>query len=117
MLRPVLFFALAAGLWITGCHSAYIEATVSNRTPQPLTLLEVDYPSASFGTQNLAPGQNFHYRFKILGSGATTIVWTDATQHDHKNSGPQLLEGEEGNLNIVFTPDGSPTWNLRLSKP
>ena len=79
-----LLLALAALLTLTGCHSAYIAATISNRTPEPLSLIEVDYPSASFGTQALAPGQDFHYRFKVLGNGATTILWTDAAHHDQK---------------------------------
>ena len=56
-----------------GCHSPYVAATVSNRTSQPIDLLEVDYPSASFGTQSLAPGADFHYRFKVLGSPQQNI--------------------------------------------
>lgn len=108
------FLAFAALLTLTGCHSAYIAATVSNRTPDPLSLIEVDYPSASFGTQSLAPGQDFHYRFKVLGSGATAILWTDAAHHDQKISGPLLREGDEGTLTITVNSGTSPTWNLRL---
>ena len=88
--------ALAAALTLAGCHSATIAATISNHTSAPLSLIELDYPSASFGTQTLAPGQDFHYRFKIIGSGATTILWTDAAHQDHKNSGPTLRDGDDG---------------------
>jgi sugar (pentulose or hexulose) kinase len=109
-----LLLALAALLTLTGCHSAYIAATIANRTPEPLSLIEVDYPSASFGTQALAPGQDFHYRFKVLGNGATTILWTDAAHHDQKNSGPTLREGDEGTLTVTFNSSTSPTWNLQL---
>lgn len=109
-----LLLALAALFTLTGCHSAYIAATISNRTPEPLSLIEVDYPSASFGTQALAPGQDFHYRFKVLGNGATTILWTDAAHHDQKNSGPTLREGDEGTLTVTFNSSTSPTWNLQL---
>ena len=83
-------------------------------TSAPLSLIEVDYPSASFGTQALAPGQDFHYRFKVLGSGATTILWTDAAHQDHKNSGPPLREGDDGTLTITFNSSANPTWNLQL---
>jgi hypothetical protein len=100
---------LASLLTIAGCHSPYIEATVSNRTTQPIELLEVDYPSASFGTQNLAPGADFHYRFKVLGSGPTKLLYTDNTHHDHKSDGPSLNEGTEGRLTITITPEGA-TW-------
>jgi hypothetical protein len=104
--------ALAACLSLgTGCHSAYIETTVTNHTAQPIQLLEVDYPSASFGTQNLAPGASFHYRFKILGSGPTKLLYTDATHQDHTSSGPALTEGQEGTLTITLEPSTT-QWHL-----
>jgi len=103
--------ALAAALTLTGCHSAHIEATISNRTSAPIPLIEVDYPSASFGTQNLAPGHDFHYRFKVLGNGATSVLWTDAAHQDHKAPGPSLKESDEGSLTITFNPTG-PVWNF-----
>jgi hypothetical protein len=114
-MRPVnLVLALAALLTIGGCHSAYVAATISNHTHEPLSVIEVDYPSASFGTQALVPGQDFHYRFKVLGNGATAILWTDAAHHDQKNSGPPLREGDEGALTITFNSGASPTWSLQL---
>ena len=108
-LSPLLM--LAAAFAVAGCHSAYIEATISNRAGEPLSLVELDYPSASFGTQTLATGQDFHYRFKVLGNGATTLLWTDAAHHDHKSSGPTMHENDEGALAITITPAG-PTWNF-----
>jgi hypothetical protein len=97
---------LAALIATTGCRSPYIEATVSNRTGQAIELVEVDYPSASFGTQNLAPGADFHYRFKILGSGPTKILYTDSTHKDHKADGPSYQEGAEGRLTITISSTG-----------
>jgi hypothetical protein len=111
-MRLTHLFAITAVLTLTGCHSAYIEATVSNRTPEPLSLIELDYPSASFGTQTLASGADFHYRFKVLGSGPTTLLWTDAAHHDHKNSGPIFHENDEGTLTITINPTG-PAWNFQ----
>jgi hypothetical protein len=107
----LLAFATSA---LAGCHSPYIVATLSNRTSQPLSLVELDYPSASFGTQNLAPGQDFHYRFKVLGSGTTTLLWTDAAHRDHKDPGPALRERDEGTLTIAFPPAAAPVWDLHL---
>jgi hypothetical protein len=112
-MRLFKLFALAAGV-LTGCHSATIDATISNHTGDPIALMEVDYPSASFGAQTLAPGQDFHYNFKILGDGPTTLLWTDSAHRDHKKSGPALREGQEGKLSIVFNPNADPTWNLQL---
>lgn len=99
---------------LAGCHSAYIAVTIENRSGQAIELLEVDYPSASFGTQNLLAGAEFHYRFKVLGSGGTTMLWTDAGHKDHKSTGPSLKEGDEGQMVIVLTPAGSATWSESL---
>lgn len=93
-------------LSLTACRSAYVQTTVSNHTAEPLSLIEVDYPSASFGTQDLAPGADFHYRFKVLGSGAMKIIYTDAERKEHTANGPLLVEGTEGPLAIVVNPTG-----------
>ncbi|NYF80665.1 hypothetical protein [Granulicella arctica] len=101
-----LLMPAAALLALTGCHSAIVEATISNRTAAPIPLIEVDYPSASFGTENLAPGKDFHYRFKILGDGPTKVVYTDQSQHEQHNDGPTLREGDEGHITVLFAQDG-----------
>ncbi len=120
--HPMRIPPLAATLLLlaTGCHSAFIEATLSNRTPTPITLVELDYPSASFGTQTLAPGADFHYRFKVLGSGPLKFLYTDQGRHDHTLPGPTLQEGDEGALTITLTPAGvdwSPHLTNRIVAP
>lgn len=103
-LRKIVSTALlTAGIFLSGCHSAYINATVSNHGTTAISVVQVEYPSASFGTQTLAPGQDFHYRFKILGSGLMKITYTDTAGADHKATGPELKEGNEGSLSIVVT--------------
>ncbi len=104
--RSPLLAASTLLLCGVGCHSAMVDATVQNHSGTALSLLEVDYPSASFGTQNLADGADFHYRFKILGSGPLKITYTDSTRHDHAAIGPTLEEGSEGLVNITVEPSG-----------
>jgi hypothetical protein len=106
--------ASAAFLLCSGCKSPSIAAVVSNRSGAPVTLIEVDYPSASFGHDALANGASFPYRFNIIGSGETKISWTDASRHNHISAGPELHEGQHGPLTIVITPDGA-TWTARLA--
>ena len=96
--------AISLLLLLTGCHSAMVDATVENRSGATISLLEIDYPSASFGTQNLASGADFHYRFKVLGSGPLKASYTDSAQHDHTSSGPTLNEGAEGLLTVTIDP-------------
>ena len=105
--------ALAALAALTGCHSHYISMDVRNATGKPITLIEVDYPSASFGIDALAAGATYHYRFKILGDGPTKILWTDAAEHNHTVTGPSLSEGQEGTLEATITATTA-TWQSNL---
>lgn len=100
-------------LGAAGCHSAFVSATVVNHSGAPVRLIEVDYPSASFGTEALADGATFKYRFKVLGSSATKISWTDAHGADHTSTGPALHEGQEGALTVSIEPTAA-TWTSRL---
>ena len=93
-------------LSLFGCHSASVTATVANRTAKPISLIQIDYPSASFGTQLLNPGQEFKYRFKVLGSGEVKLSFTDDLNRDHKSVGPILNEHSEGVLAITVTDKG-----------
>jgi hypothetical protein len=109
-MRSFSALALLATIFaVVGCQSSFVTTTVSNRTSQPIELLEVDYPSASFGTQALPSGADFHYRFKVLGSGNMKLIYTDGAHHDHKSDGPFLKEGAEGPLTIVIADTGV-TW-------
>ena len=98
---------------LTGCHSHYVSIDVRNLTNKPITLLEVDYPSASFGVDTLAAGTTYHYRFKILGDGPTKVLWTDAAQQQHTVAGPSLSEGQEGTLTADITATTA-SWKSNL---
>ena len=104
-MRLLCALVLLPALALTACRSAFVTATIQNRTSQPIQLLEVDYPSASFGTQSLAPGADFHYRFKVLGEGKLKLVYTDAAHQEKKFEGPFLKEGAEGPLTITIIPN------------
>jgi hypothetical protein len=106
-MRSLRCLLLLPAFLFVGCHSPFVEATVSNRTSQTLELIEVDYPSASFGTQSLAAGADFHYRFKVLGEGKLKLTYTDAAHHDQKSEGFLLKEGAEGPIHITIAPDGA----------
>jgi len=104
---------LAGLIGTTGCASKYVEAVVRNETGATVSLVEVDYPSASFGTETLAAGAEYHYRFKILGSGATKVIWTDSARKEHTVAGPELKEGEQGRVTITLT-DGNAGWDVQI---
>jgi hypothetical protein len=100
-------------LGMAGCRSAFVEADVVNGTGAAVSLVEVDYPSASFGVESLGAGAKYHYRFKIQGEGATKVMWTDAARKEHTVAGPKLSEGEQGPLTVTITGDGA-VWKAEL---
>jgi hypothetical protein len=107
---------LAAVLfWIAGCHSYHIETTVENRTGGAIQLLEVDYPSASFGADKLAAGELFHYRIQLRGNGPLKVLFTGSDGQPRQIEGPVLAEPQEGRLEIVLLPGGKAEFHPQLT--
>jgi hypothetical protein len=113
MKQALAVVCAVATLGLSGCHSAYVQASITNATASPITLVELDYPSASFGTGSLAPGATYHYRFQMIGSGDAKVIWTDAAQHEHTVKGPALHEKQEGTLAVKISGD-SAEWTTHL---
>jgi len=114
--RAVLTIALLPGLSaLAGCHSNHIETTIENRTGAPVRLLEVDYPSASFGTDSIAPGASFHYRFQVLGNGPIKLQYTGPNEHPFQVTGPQVDEHQDGRMEIVLLPGGKAEFHPQLT--
>jgi len=104
----------AAGL-LEGCHSAHVEVAVENRTGAPVRLLEVDYPSASFGSDQLATGATMHYRIQVQGRGPVKLQYTAADGRQLQVEGPTLAERQEGSLEVVVLPGGKAEFHPHLS--
>jgi hypothetical protein len=102
----LIFSTAVACVFLTACHSYHIDSTIENRTGAPVQLLEVDYPSASFGDDRLDTGAVFHYRFQVRGSGQLTIEYTDPSGRQIHINGPALIEPQHGQLQIVLLPAG-----------
>src|SRR5580658_3890781 len=97
-----LLIALPALIATAGCHSYHIETTVENRTGGAIQLLEVDYPSASFGDNTLAADGVYHYRIQLRGSGPLKVQYTTGDGRPIEIEGPTLAELQEGKLQIVL---------------
>ncbi len=106
---------LVSVVGLSGCRSRYIEATVHNGSGAAVSVVEVDYPSASFGKETLADGADYHYRFKVQGDGPLKVLWTDAENHDHTVGGPQLREGSEGTL-VVTIKANDAAWDVNVRR-
>jgi hypothetical protein len=113
--RAAGLLAVTAIVAATGCHSYHVDSTVENRTGAPIQLLEVDYPSASFGADTLAAGQVFHYRIQLRGSGPLKVQYTAADGHQAQIDGPSVVERQEGTLEIVLLPGGKAEFHPHLA--
>jgi hypothetical protein len=106
MLRFAAFLLPVVAL-LAGCHSSHIDMTVENRTGAPIELLEVDYPSASFGADTLAAGAEFRYRIQVRLNGAVKVQYTESTTREVRQiTGPKLYEGQQGRFTIMLLPAG-----------
>jgi hypothetical protein len=106
---------LASGFALTGCHSAHVEVTVENHTGGPIRLLEVDYPTASFGADSLAAGATMHYRIQLQGTGPLKVQYTGDNNHQAQIQGPDLFQGQEGRLEIVLEPTEKAEFHPQLT--
>jgi hypothetical protein len=101
-----------------GCRSYHIETTIENKTGTAIDLLEVDYPSASFGTDILAANATYHYRFQVRGEGPVKVQYNDSATHQLRQmTGPKLIERQEGTLEIVLLPGGKAEFHPALTSP
>ncbi|WP_348261491.1 hypothetical protein P8935_17020 [Telmatobacter sp. DSM 110680] len=100
---------------LTACHSYHIEATVENHTGGTVTLLEVDYPSASFGKDTLAADEVFHHRIQTRGDGPISVQYTGPHGRTVQVQGPQIYEQQEGSIEIVLLPNGKAEFHPALS--
>ncbi|MGO9337994.1 MAG: hypothetical protein ACLPY1_10855 [Terracidiphilus sp.] len=112
--RALSVLAIGALMALTACHSYHVDATVENRTGAPIQLLEVDYPSASFGEDSLAAGQVFHYRIQLRGSGPLKVQYT-ADGRQAQIDGPSLAERQEGTFEIILLPGGKAEFHPHLT--
>ncbi|KAA6456201.1 hypothetical protein DYQ86_25695 [Acidobacteria bacterium AB60] len=108
---------IAAALWLAGpigCHSYHVDMTVENRTGGPIRLLEVDYPSASFGADSLDAGAVMHYRIQLSANGTLKVQYTTPDNHQVQIQGPAVTQGQEGKLAIILQPSGKADFNPEL---
>jgi hypothetical protein len=106
--------ALTVLVWMAACHSYHVETTVDNRTGETIQLLEVDYPSASFGANSLAVGAVLHYRIQLRGNGPVKVQYTVGNSRQMQIDGPVLAERQEGRLEIVLLPGGKAEFHPEL---
>ena len=111
-----LAVVLAAALVpAAGCHSYHIDTIVENRTGAAIQLLEVDYPSASFGANTLPAGESYRSQIQLRGNGPLKVQFTAIDGRLIQIAGPALAERQEGRLHIVLLPEGKAEFHPELT--
>jgi outer membrane lipopolysaccharide assembly protein LptE/RlpB len=90
----------AAALATSGCRSHVVKVNLINVSRQPVTTIVIDYPGATFGKNQLDPGQTFLYPVKPLETGALKIQFADANGKTHTAVGPELHKNDEGMVDV-----------------
>ncbi|HUY81157.1 MAG TPA: hypothetical protein VMU92_05490 [Acidobacteriaceae bacterium] len=116
--NSLVLAALVLCLGLTACHSPFVQTSIVNQTGSTVKLIEVDYPNASFGTQQIAENGTYHYHFQIQGPGKVKISYTGAKNNIYKSTGPELEKNQEGGLVITLEAGGKVTWTptLKMAK-
>ena len=95
-------------LLLTACSTSHvIKVNVINSSPDKLSNIIIDYPSATFGIPSLAAGKNFHYVIKVTENGALKIEFTDAQGKVKRFPGPDVRKDDEGTMEIMLTQDAA----------
>jgi hypothetical protein len=109
--RGIIIFVMAVAIGtLSGCHSAIVATTISNQSGGALQMIELDYPSASFGVNSLPNGAEYTYRIEVHGSSALHISYLDAAGGQHQADGPVLRDGDQGALLIIVGPQAQVSW-------
>lgn len=100
-------FALLLFAFLTGCRAHMVRIKLINASTAPLSTIIVDYPSATFGKDKLAPGETFSSPVKVTDSGPLKVQFTDAHGGNHTYTGPVLHKNQEGMIEIRFDQNGA----------
>lgn len=88
--------------FLAGCRAHMVKIKLVNTSGEPLSTIIVDYPSATFGKDKLAPGETFSSSVKLTDDGPLKVQFTDANGGNHAYTGPILHKSEEGSIDIKF---------------
>lgn len=98
----------------TACRSPHVDISVENQTGSEIRLLEVDYPSASFGADSLAADATMHYKVQLQDKGAVKVQYMTPDHKQPQATGPEISEGQYGKLEIILLPDGKAEFHPEL---
>ena len=92
---------------LIGCRAHMLTIRLVNTSNQAVSTIIVDYPSATFGKDKLAPRETFSSPVKITDAGALKIQFTDAAGAIHSYTGVVLHPNQEGSIEVRLDQSGA----------
>jgi hypothetical protein len=105
--RLISPFIIVAVIALSGCHSHVVKVNLKNTSTDVVKTIIVDYPTATFGKDKLAPGETFSYAIKPLETGMLKIQFTDALGTIHSYIGTPLHKNDDGVLDVNLSQGGA----------
>jgi hypothetical protein len=94
-------------LAMAGCRSHMVTISLVNTSKEAVSTVIVDYPSATFGKDRLAPSETFSSPVKLTDTGPIKVQFTDAKGATHNYTGPVVLPNAEGTVEIKLDQSGA----------
>lgn len=107
MRRTKAIAALLLFIALAGCRAHMLTIRLVNTSSEPLSTIIVDYPTATFGKDKLAPNETFSSPVKITDAGPMKVQFTDAKGAIHTYTGLLLHASEEGSVEIKLDQNGA----------
>lgn len=114
MISALALAVIALWIFALGCHSTGVNVTIQNNAKVPLRNVELDYPGATFGTSNIAPGGSFWYHIKPTKDGAVTLSFDEENGKSFKQTGPTVHQGKDERLVLVVDQDAGGKWRISV---
>jgi len=92
---------------LTACRSRVVKVSLINTSAEPIKTIIVDYPTATFGKDKLAPGETFSYGIKPLEPGRLKVQFTDAKGVIHTYIGLNLNKDDDGAIDVKLDQNGA----------
>jgi hypothetical protein len=94
---------------MAGCRARVVKIILTNTSAEPIKTIIVDYPTATFGKDTLAPHETYFSLVKPVDKGRIKVHFTDAQGTTHIYESVSLEPGDDGWVNIKLTQTSADT--------
>ncbi len=101
--------ALVFVMAMAGCRAHVVKISLTNTSAGPIRTIIVDYPTATFGKDTLAPRETYFSLVKPVDKGPIKVRFTDAQGVSHTYESVSLEPGDDGSVDIKLAQTSAET--------